>query len=126
MKSPEETRILIIDDNEDIVFMLEAMLKLKGYKIDVKTNSDKLDDHLLEVRPNIILMDMLLSGSDGRDICKKLKGKKAFSDIPIIMISAHPTAKQDCLEAGADYFLAKPFDMKNLFSQLEEAIGWDA
>ncbi len=122
MKSPETTRILIIDDNEDIVFMLKAMLTLKGYMVDVKTNTTKLGEHLIDIRPDIILMDMLLSGSDGRDVCKKLKANKAFSDIPIIMISAHPTAKEDCLKAGADFFLAKPFDMKNLFAQVQEAM----
>ena len=122
MKLPENTRILIIDDNEDIVFMLKAMLTLKGYKVDVKTNTAKLDEHLTDIRPDIILMDMLLSGSDGREVCKKVKANKSFSDIPIIMISAHPTAKEDCLNAGADFFLAKPFDMKNLFAQVQEAM----
>ncbi|NEN25625.1 response regulator [Cryomorpha ignava] len=122
MKAPDNTHILIIDDNEDIVFMLKAMLTLKGYLVDVRTNTDKLEEHLLKKRPNLILMDMLLSGSDGREICKKLKANKAFSDIPIIMISAHPTAKHDCLKAGSDFFLAKPFDMKNLFEKVHEAL----
>lgn len=122
MKSPENTRILIIDDNEDIVFMLEAMLKLKGYKIDVKTNPNNLESHLDSSMPDVIVMDMLLSGSDGREICKQLKANSAFSAIPIIMISAHPTAREDCLDAGCDFFLAKPFDMKNLFAQVHGAL----
>lgn len=123
MRSPENTKILIIDDNADIVFMLNAMLSLKKYNVNIKTNTDKLEDHLHTDRPDIILMDMLLSGSDGREICKQLKANKTFSDIPIIMISAHPTARQDCLAAGCDFFLAKPFDMKNLFDQVQEALA---
>lgn len=122
MRSPEDIRILIIDDNEDIVFMLEAMLKLKGYKIDVKTNPERLEDYLHSTKPDVILMDMLLSGSDGREICMQLKANDSFADIPVIMISAHPTAKDDCLEAGADFFLAKPFDMKNLYAKVLEAL----
>ena len=122
MKSSEDTRILIIDDNEDIVLMLRAMLNLRGYNSDVRTNVLNLEEHLRETAPHLILMDMLLSGADGREVCKKLKDNGEFSSIPILMISAHPTAKEDCLAAGANYFLAKPFDMHNLFETVHEAL----
>ena len=122
MKSSEDIRILIIDDNEDIVLMLKAMLNLKGYNSDVKTNVHNLEQHLREIKPDLILMDMLLSGADGREVCKNLKEGQEFADIPVLMISAHPTAKEDCLAAGANYFLAKPFDMHNLFETVHEAL----
>ena len=122
MKSSENKRILIIDDNEDIVLMLKAMLSLKGYNSDVKTNVHKLEDHLRKTEPHLILMDMLLSGADGREVCKNLKDSREFATIPILMISAHPTAKEDCIAAGANYFLAKPFDMHKLFEIVAEAL----
>lgn len=122
MDSPEKIRILIIDDNEDIVLMLKAMLNLKGYVSEVKTNVLNLEEHLRKTEPHLILMDMLLSGSDGRDVCKSLKSNAEFADIPVLMISAHPTAKEDCLAAGANYFLAKPFDMQRLFEVVAEAL----
>ena len=56
-------------------------------------------------------MDMLLSGTDGRDVCRKLKEDKDNSRLKIMMMSAHPDADKSCLEAGADDFIAKPFDM---------------
>jgi len=122
MKPPEKTRILIIDDNEDIVLMLKAMLNLKGYVSEVKTNVQDLDEHLRKTRPHLILMDMLLSGADGREVCKDLKDSPEFAAIPILMISAHPTAKEDCIAAGVNYFLAKPFDMQNLFEVVQMAL----
>ena len=111
----KRSHILVIDDNEDILFMLQAMLQLKEYKVSIKDNIENLEAFIMDLSPEIIVMDMLLCGADGRDICKRLKANLAFSYIPIIMISAHPTAKAECLEAGANYFLAKPFEMKDLY-----------
>lgn len=119
---PENTHILIIDDNEDIVMMLKAMLGMKGYQVEVKTNTIQLKEHIESHTPDLILMDMLLSGADGREICEELKADPRFSSIPIIMISAHPSAEEDCLAAGTDYFLAKPFEMKDLFSMVRKAL----
>ena len=122
---PENTKILIIDDNDDIVIMLEAMLKMKGYQVAARTNTVDLHSHLREYKPEIVLMDMLLSGSDGREVCRELKANPEFSDISLIMISAHPSAKEECLDAGSDYFLAKPFEMKDLYAKVTEAIKTD-
>ncbi len=122
---PEKTKILIIDDNDDIVIMLEAMLKMKGYQVAVRTNTVDLDSHLREYKPEIVLMDMLLSGSDGREVCRGIKANPEFSNINLIMISAHPSAREECLDAGSDFFLAKPFEMKDLYAKVAEATKTD-
>ncbi|MEI9935076.1 MAG: response regulator [Ferruginibacter sp.] len=107
--------VLVIDDNEDILFMLKAMLTHKGYEISVKENTENIESAIESLSPDVILMDMLLSGSDGREICNQLKANPLLSHIPIIMTSAHPQANKECLNAGADFFLAKPFEMNDLF-----------
>ena len=106
--------VLIIDDNTDILFMLKAMLTMKGYSVSTKENADNLENTLKTVAPGVIIMDMLLSGTDGREVCKSLKIDPLFVHIPIIMISAHPQAREECLAYGADYFLEKPFDMYDI------------
>jgi len=98
------SHILIIDDNEDILSMLKSMLELKGFKISVKDNIGDIETRVKELSPDAILMDMLLSGADGREVCRQLKANSLLSKIPVIMISAHPNAKKECLEAGADFF----------------------
>lgn len=123
MMSAKKFRVLVIDDNEDILLMLEAMLKLKDYNVSTKNNIDNLETSLKEILPDVILMDMLLSGGDGREVCKYLKASINFSHIPLIMISAHPQAREQCLEAGADYFLDKPFDMNDLFKSVAAALN---
>jgi DNA-binding response OmpR family regulator len=117
------THVLVIDDNEDILFMLKAMLILKGYKVSVKENTQDIESFIKKVSPDIILMDVLLSGTDGREVCKRLKTNSALLHIPVIMLSAHPQAKAECLEAGANYFLDKPFEMNDLFEVVSNALS---
>jgi DNA-binding response OmpR family regulator len=115
-------KVLVIDDNEDILFMLKAMLQLKGYKVFVKETAANIVSYIKELAPDVIVMDMLLSGMDGSEVCKQLKANSAISSVPVVMISALPTAKNICLKAGADYFVGKPFEMRDMFDTISEAL----
>lgn len=115
--------ILIIDDNEDILIMLHAMLQFKGYKVSTKATIENLESFIIGAAPDIILMDMLLSGTDGKEVCKLVKANSTIAHIPIIMISAHPNARVECLAAGANYFLDKPFEMNELFEMTDKALS---
>lgn len=119
---PKPAHVLVIDDNEDILFMLQTMLKVNGYKASVEKKTDTIFSTIDSISPDLIIMDMLLSGADGREICKQLKADNALSSIPVIMISAHPDARSRCLAAGANYFIAKPFDMKEMLQTVANAI----
>ena len=119
--SNNHQHILVIDDNEDILHMLKTMLELKSYKVSIRDNAEDIKETISDVKPNVIIMDMLLSGMDGRDVCRELKKNPSTSNIPLLMISAHPNAQSTCLEAGADYFLSKPFDMNDFFNKISLA-----
>ena len=119
----EQYHILVIDDNADILFMIKAMLQMKGYKITAKDSPDNIEIFIEAIKPDLILMDMLLSGADGREVCKNFKGNKQISQVPVIMISALPDAAASCIESGADYFLGKPFEMKDLFETVNSALS---
>ena len=119
----ENYQILVIDDNEDILFMIKTMLEMKGYRISAKDNPDDIESFIEQTRPDVILMDLLLSGSDGREICKKIRENKLISHIPVVMISALPDAAISCKDAGTDYFLGKPFEMNDLFETINNALS---
>ena len=119
-------KVLVIDDNEDILFMLKAMLQLKEYVVFTKETADNIETYIQHLSPDVILMDMLLSGADGREVCKIIKASSAISSIPIVMISALPNAKQRCLDAGADFFVGKPFEMGDMFNAIAAAIAKNA
>jgi DNA-binding response OmpR family regulator len=106
-----EVDVLLVDDDKDICIMMEAILKFAEFKVQTCSLPDQLLQMLTASQPKILLMDMLLSGTDGRDVCRKIKSDPATSTIKVIMMSAHPDADKSCREAGADDFIPKPFDL---------------
>lgn len=113
---------MVVDDNKDLLFMITSMLKIKGYKVSSIENTDGIESIVIELAPDAIMMDMLLCGADGREICRQLKANPAISKIPVLMLSAHPQAAEDCIAAGADRFIEKPFEMQHLLNTLNEVL----
>jgi DNA-binding response OmpR family regulator len=107
----QEVDILLVDDDKDICVMVEAILQFAGHQVKSCSIPDQLPQLLQHTKPRLLLMDMLLSGTDGRDVCRQLKAEPENDHIKIIMMSAHPDADRSCREAGADDFISKPFDM---------------
>jgi DNA-binding response OmpR family regulator len=108
--------VLVVDDDPDISMMLKMMLEYKGYKVITADRADDIFNAISTHSFNLIIMDMLLSGINGTDICSQLKGKENTRSIPVMMISAHPNAKELCIKAGANDFMAKPFDMDDILN----------
>lgn len=118
-------KILIVDDDPDIVFVLQAMLEDAGYTVATTGNGEDLarlqESHL----PDLVVLDMLLSGTDGREMTKHLKSRAETKHVPILMISAHPSAEQEVRASGADDFLAKPFEMDELLAKIAKYLNED-
>ena len=112
-------RILVVDDDPDIGIMIKLMLEYHGYSVVVTERAEKAEALINEQPFDLLIMDMLLSGKNGTDICAKLKKDAVHALLPVIMFSAHPNAKEICLGAGADDFIFKPFDMDELLSKIE-------
>lgn len=115
-------RILVLDDDPDIGTMIKMMLEYKGYSVTVSDRAEQANEILRSDTVDLIIMDMLLSGVNGTDLCSEFKKDNSIAHIPIIMISAHPNAKEICLEAGADEFISKPFDMHDILSKIDHLI----
>jgi DNA-binding response OmpR family regulator len=111
-------RILVLDDDPDIGIMIKIMLEYKGYSVILTDRGEKAQEIIRTDNINLLIMDMLLSGVNGTDMCAELKKNPLTSSIPIMMISAHPNAKQICIDAGADVFISKPFDMPDILEKI--------
>lgn len=119
-------RILVIDDDPTILEALKVMLEQAGYSVEATTKDGPiLHKRLLKETPDLILLDVLLSGYDGRHIAKELKTNEKTSGIPLIMMSAHPDASLTCIEAGADIFIPKPFDINDLLKKIKNFLEKD-
>jgi DNA-binding response OmpR family regulator len=112
------SKILVVDDDIDILSVMEILLTMKGFEVEVTARGENTFPKIETFKPDIILLDVLISGQDGRIICRKLKSNKETRHIPVIMFSAHPGAAATIAEYGADDFIAKPFDVRNLIQKV--------
>lgn len=117
MKSVKK-KILIVDDDPDILAFIQAMLEEAGYVVVTTDKSENLETISVDDLPDLFLLDMLLSGRDGRRIARQLKSQEVTKHIPVIIFSAHPVAKEEAKAAGADDFIAKPFEMDELLAKI--------
>ena len=115
-------KILIVDDDPGILEALSMILEESGFTTDVTTKGTETYSKITKFTPDLIILDVLMSGSDGREICKKIKKDETTKHIPIIMISAHPNAEKSIQECGANDFLPKPFEMKDLLVKIKKFI----
>jgi len=113
------SKILVVDDDTDILSVMEILLTMKGFEVEVTAKGDNAFPKIETFKPDLILLDVLISGHDGRTICRKIKANKDTRHIPIIMFSAHPGAAATIAEYGADDFIAKPFDVTNLLQKVK-------
>lgn len=116
-------RILVVDDDADILSVMEILLTMKGFEVEVTAKGENTVPKINSFKPDLILLDVLISGYDGRAICKQLKSNKATQHIPVIMFSAHPGAAATIGDYGANDFIAKPFDVTHLLKKVNEQLG---
>ena len=114
----KQKKLLVVDDEPDILEFLQVILEEEGYTVAVTGKGEYLEKLNNGVLPDLILLDMWLSGKDGREIVKYLKSQEKTRHIPIIMFSAHPRAEEAALKAGANDFMAKPFDIDVLLNKI--------
>lgn len=118
--------ILVIDDDPEILEAVSTILKAQGHRPRAaSTLNDECLKELTEKKycPDLIILDILLSGLDGRELCRKLKEQGTTRDIPIIMFSAYPHAENSAKRAGAEAFLSKPFSLRDLNSCIKKILA---
>lgn len=120
----QKVKLLLIEDEGDIASLIKLQAEIAGYKIHIE--SDGLNGYLAieRERPDLIILDIMLPGLNGLDVCRKLKSNPDLKNIPIIMISAKSEELDVVLglELGADDYVAKPFSLKVLFSRVKAVL----
>jgi len=114
-------KILIADDDPGIRDIFKIVLTKAGYDIEVKEDANEIFENKFSI-PDLFLIDKLLSGVDGLDICHYLKTNEQTSHIPVIMVSASPDIGIAATKAGADDFIEKPFELSYLLKVIERNI----
>lgn len=115
----KEKRVLVVDDDEDIRQIILMILESEGYTVLGLDTGKAVFETVEQIKPDLVLLDVMLGDSDGRDICRALKNQYHTSNIPVIMISAshnwQPHQQNYC---DADCYLSKPFDIEDLVNHV--------
>lgn len=115
--------ILIVDDSPEILEVMKFILQeLQSYDVRTANSESEMKAELLKFTPDVILLDILLSGDNGREICRELKDDEATKHIPIILMSASAKLLQHPEECGATDIIAKPFHMNEMTDKVKAVL----
>jgi len=109
-----EKRILICDDDADILSICTYILEEQGWQVYTRTHCNNILEVIGDIKPQVILMDNWIPESGGIKATQTIKAVDEFKNIPVVYFSANNDIKSLAEQAGADTFLAKPFDIDEL------------
>ncbi|TDQ11104.1 response regulator transcription factor [Pedobacter metabolipauper] len=117
-------KILAVDDDSDIVDIIKIILEDEGYEVSTLTSGKNVLSVISSLMPDLILLDVMLGGMDGREICKEIKEHDLYKSIPIVMISASHNLHNILEQPGSpNDFLAKPFDIDSLINKVKAQLA---
>jgi DNA-binding response OmpR family regulator len=118
-------RVLVVDDDAFIRRPLEFILRNEGFEPLTAVDGNECLERLAETRPDLIILDVMMPGRDGFDVCKTIKQEARYAEIPIILLSArgqeHDRERGLCL--GAAEFMTKPYSPSELVRRVRELLS---
>lgn len=120
----QKKRILLIEDEEDIAALIKLQAELSGYKLHVEVDGINGYRAIEREKPDLVVLDLMLPGMNGYDLCRKIKANSDLRNIPVIILSAKSEELDVLLglELGADDYVAKPFSPKILISRIKAVL----
>jgi DNA-binding response OmpR family regulator len=115
-------RVLLVDDDAGILDSVSLLLSEYGYEVQTSTDGNVIGRYAGAL-PDVILLDVWLSGWDGKDVCRTIKADDAMAHIPVLLMSAHKDIEKVAKDSGADGFIAKPFDIDILLEKVHSVVG---
>jgi DNA-binding response OmpR family regulator len=116
--------ILVVEDEPALRRFLELLLRKNGYEVTIAEDGMEAVSRVEEVTPDLVLLDLMLPKMDGFEVCQRLRSRPATAATPIFVITARNTqeAREQSLAAGADEFILKPYNPKELMDQIERRL----
>jgi len=115
-------RILVIDDDKPMLEIVKSILENEGYVVETISNWTIVFDKIRQYKPDLIILDIFIAGSDGRVICKELKKSKTTTNIPVILFSATNRLEAYTKDSNAQGYLKKPFETMELLDIVKEKL----
>ncbi len=121
--------VLVVDDEKDIVELVAYNLGREGYAVTRAHDGDQALQSISEKRPDLVILDLMLPGMSGFEVCRLIRKRPETEDLPIIMLTAKSESvdKITGLEIGADDYLTKPFDIRELVARVRAVLRrWES
>ena len=125
LREPKKSKILVVDDVPQNVRVLELNLKAEGYTVIPAYNGQEALEKVRTEKPDLILLDIMMPGMDGNEVCRRLRENKETRAIPIIMLTAYEKGlekKIEALDLGADEFIEKPFERHEVLARVRSLL----
>ena len=124
----DKKKILIVDDEPDILKLTSLRLKKLGYDVLTAVDGKEALDAIRSETPDLVLLDLLLPIMDGAEVCKRVKNDKKLRHIPIILFTAHSDTMtaEKAKSFGADGYIVKPFDPEELMNKIGQILAQGA
>jgi CheY-like chemotaxis protein len=118
-------KVLVVDDNEDNANIIRDYLEARGYPITVAYNGDEAMAQFEESKPSLVLLDVMMPGMDGWQVCRQIKASPSARDVRVIMVTALQDwmDKRQAIETGADDYVEKPFELSKLAAVVERNVA---
>ena len=115
-------RVLVLDDDIAVLEAIETALTYEGFEVKTLGRTYSILKSIEEYRPDVILLDFILDGISGGEICRQIKSSSQTKHLPVIIISAYQGNIEGLKEFGCDHFIPKPFDLIELHSGINKVL----
>lgn len=121
----QAARVLVVDDEPGIVTSLEFLLAQAGFQVSTATDGDSGLEKAQAEKPDLILLDIMMPGRDGFEVCQTLRADPAMTDTRIVMLTARSRDAEHAkgLALGADDYITKPFSTRDLVARIQELLA---
>jgi len=118
-------RILIADDEPNIVLALEFLMKKEGYEVQTVSDGEEALRTIEKSPPDLILLDIMMPNLDGYEVCQRIRSDPSMKDIVIIMLTAkgREVEREKGLALGADFYITKPFSTREVVQKVREVLA---
>ena len=118
-------RILIVEDEPNIVTSLEYLMKREGFEVEVAVDGESGLRLAREKAPDVVLLDIMLPGMNGFEVCEKLRADPACKGMKVVMLTAKGRQADNArgMAAGADLYVTKPFSTRDLVAQVKQLLA---
>ena len=116
-------KILIVDDQNDTLDLLKEIFEDEGYEVTALPYTEDIIRSITQYQPDLVMLDFLLAGINGGELCHQLKTNSLSAHIPVIMLSGYPRVLESLgTTYGADVFIAKPFSLEDIVSNVNDCL----